>query len=217
MKKLSLFIAVCSLIASVLLTSCDTALTLKAVKTGGAELTITSDLTKETVNNIRSLTGSPADIPFFSEDELIKLLKDIGGFNIKAKVKSESAFDANCFLPDFTSGVFKSLNMVTLTGNTMTLTLGPEQLKNFYNQLTPEAQSYFDMFMAPAITGEKLNLAEYRELLSSLYGPKIAAEFTDGPVALTLTSPDGEKATKVKLTLGELMTIANEKSWSVTW
>ncbi len=198
-------------------TSCSSKLTLIAQQSGGATLAFSSNLNSQTAANIKALTGASENAPLIEQGDLVKLLKDIGGFSIKTEVSDDDRFNGDCYFPDFDSGVFKAVNIIKINDNTITLTMGPEQLSSIYNQLTEETQSYFDMFMAPSLTGEKLNLAEYRALLSSVYGPKIAAEFCDGPIEITLVSPDGTKTSAVKLTLGELMTLTKEKSWSVTW
>ena len=101
--------------------------------------------------------------------------------------------------------------------NSLTLTIGPAQLKRLYQLSSEEAQTYFDLLMIPALNDETMTVAEYSDLLASLYGKQFASDLTGGSLQLQLLSPDGKKKTEVNLPLGQVLTATSEKKWSVTW
>jgi hypothetical protein len=62
-----------------------------------------------------------------------------------------------------------------------------------------------------------MSVKEYRELLSSMYGPSFANEIVDGKLTINLSSPNGKTKVEETLNLGELLTANEEKSWSITF
>ena len=125
----------------------------------------------------------------------------------------------------FASGSARSISEITLaktgilsrTKKSLTLTLGSIQFQALYAMLDEESQAYFDLMMIPALSDEKMTPAEYNELLASVYGQTFADEITGGSFSMTLISPDGKKRTTAKVTLGEILSLTAEKSWTVNW
>ena len=123
------------------------------------------------------------------------------------------------------SGSARSISEITLaktgilsrTKKSLTLTLGSIQFQALYAMLDEESQAYFDLMMIPALSDEKMTPAEYNELLASVYGQTFADEITGGSFSMTLISPDGKKRTTAKVTLGEILSLTAEKSWTVNW
>ena len=88
--------------------------------------------------------------------------------------------------------------------------------------------------MAPVLTQESMNAQEYRELVSTVYGEKMAAEMESAQVRITLCPPDGASIKKTSLSsterartlankavlnipLSEFLTLSEPKTFSITW
>jgi len=101
--------------------------------------------------------------------------------------------------------------------NSLTLSIGPSQISAFYELLNEDSKSYIDLLMIPALIGEKMSKAEYRDLLASMYGPSFADEIVDGKVKINLSSPDGRKSLKEEISLGDLLTAEKELIWTIKY
>ena len=95
--------------------------------------------------------------------------------------------------------------------------LGAEQFQAFYSLLSEEFRSYFDLMMIPGLIGEKMTAAEYEQLLSSMYGPTFAKDVVSGTLEISLSSPDGKKTLKDTISLGDILTLSETKTWKISW
>ena len=73
------------------------------------------------------------------------------------------------------------------------------------------------LMMIPALIGEKMSVPEYRELLASMYGPSFADEIVNGNLTINLSSPNGKKTLSKTISLGEILTATEEKTWSISF
>ena len=217
-----LFVAACALCALVLLAGCSPTLSVKAEGADGAAisfLTGFSDATARLVRSLLATVGADAggDEPLFSAEDLRGVL-EAGGFSkIDAKNVSSTTINASASYPNLRTGELAKTGILSRTATSLTLTLGPRQLWALYALSNEETQLYLELLMIPALSGDELTPAEYTSLLASLYGANFAGELAGGTLTLTLSSPDGKKRTSMKVTLGEILTLTEEKSWSITW
>lgn len=214
-KKTSVFVL--AGFFAVLCTACSPVITVNATNDGGAKFSFKTGFSKETTKTLRTISGVGENEQLFSAEYMEAILKEAGGENVAASVPSANEIETSALIKKIKESALGYTGVLSRTSKSLTLTIGPEQFLKFYNILTEDSKSYFDMLMIPALIGETMNAEEYRELLSSMYGPSFANELVDGKISITLTSPDGKKVKKATSTLGEILTLREEKSWTVYW
>ena len=211
------FVLVLAGFFAVLCTACSPVITVNATNDGGAKFSFKTGFSKETTKTLRTISGVGENEQLFSAEYMEAILKEAGGENVAASVPSANEIETSALIKKIKESALGYTGVLSRTSKSLTLTIGPEQFLKFYNILTEDSKSYFDMLMIPALIGETMNTEEYRELLSSMYGPSFANELVDGKISITLTSPDGKKVKKATSTLGEILTLREEKSWTVSW
>jgi len=200
---------------SALFISCKPQISVKALSENSADLSFSTGFSEEISKTIHSISGLDPQIPLFNKDDILVLLQNSGVTDVKASVPSPTEIS--------TSGIFATDTQIFSTGflaiskNSLSFTIGPDQLKNFYNSLNEDAKSFLDLMMIPCLIDETMSPAEYKELLASMYGPAFAEEIVDGSITIKLTSPDGKKQKKDTVKLGDLLTYTQAKSWEVKW
>lgn len=211
------FVLVLAGFFAVLCIACSPVITVNATNDGGAKFSFKTGFSKETTKTLRTISGVGENEQLFSAEYMEAILKEAGGENVAASVPSANEIETSALIKKIKESALGYTGVLSRTSKSLTLTIGPEQFLKFYNILTEDSKSYFDMLMIPALIGETMNAEEYRELLSSMYGPSFANELVDGKISITLTSPDGKKVKKATSTLGEILTLREEKSWTVSW
>lgn len=212
-----------AVLASLFFAGCTPELSIQAVSSDGIQLSFQTGFSANAEKTLRALassvSGSESDssVPVISASDMQMILEDAGFTNITAKNASPTAISTTADYLATKQGELSKTDFVTRGEHSLTLTFGPRQFKSLYALSNEESQMYFDLLMIPALEDETLSVAEYNALLASLYGKSFADEITSGKLSVTLSSPDGKKRTNVSLSLGELLTLAEEKSWSVTW
>lgn len=71
-----------------------------------------------------------------------------------------------------------------------------KKLRHFYELLPFELQSYIDLIVAPAFTGEKMSSDEYLDLISSIYGNETADELKNGDVIIKMDTKNKKMSEK---------------------
>ncbi len=99
--------------------------------------------------------------------------------------------------------------------NTVTVKLSPETLASLIENMPDEMQSYSDLLMAPVFTGETMAKTEYTQLIASVYGADAASELEKSAIRLTLSA--GRTSKTFTLPLVDLLTLTQEKIFSITW
>lgn len=202
--------------------ACSPDLTVQATGVDGATISFSTGFSKSTEQTLKSIVGAVSGeandtAPLFNANDISAMLKATGLQQVFANSKDATTL--------FASGSARSISEITLaktgilsrTKKSLTLTLGSIQFQALYAMLDEESQAYFDLMMIPALSDEKMTPAEYNELLASVYGQTFADEITGGSFSMTLISPDGKKRTTAKVTLGEILSLTAEKSWTVNW
>ena len=214
MKKIQFLLGMA--LSLTVLTSCSPKISVKANGAGGADVVFKTGFSDSTASTLRTISGLPTNSPIFSADDIKEILTQAGIERTVVRTPTPVHVEASGFIPNVPSELSKA-KMFSQSGRSLSITLGPNQMKEMYSRLDTESQAYFDMMMIPALIGEDMDAEEYRQLLSALYGTKFANELVDGKLSITLTAPDGKKTTKAEATLGEILTLTEEKTWSVTW
>lgn len=207
-------------LAVVGLASCSTSITVTAKNNDDVNLNFTSSFSKQAQDALLSLTGAgenSKNSPLISADDVKSFLFSSQATNVKADVSPQNEINASGDFATVSDKKLSALNILKRTPASLTLSLGPEQIAAFYNSLPEDTRSYFDLLMIPCLNDEKMDIGEYTELLASVYGTTLAQEIVNGQIKIELKSENPKKTVKAQLTLGELFTQTEQKTWSVSW
>ncbi len=220
----------CSCLALVfillLCSACSPSLAIQA--NGADEATLTfktgfSPLLEKTFKSMmQSVSGTndaqdAADAPLFSKENVAALMESAGLTHVTATNPNASTVTSKGNIVGISKSALAKADMLFRTKNSLSLALGPKQFQSLYAMLDEESQAYFDLMMIPSLNDDTMTPSQYEELLSSVYGQKFAEEITRGSLFITLSSPDGKKKTDIQVSLGEVLTLTEEKRWTVQW
>lgn len=214
MKRFLIF----ALSASVLsiLASCSPSVSVRAKKGGSVDVSFKTGFSAETSASLKKIMGIPQSEPIFSSADMVQFLTEAGASSVSARVPSENEVSAGGSLKSPKNSALSATGILEMTENSMSLKIGPEQIRKFYSLLDDNSKSYVDMMMIPALDGESYSVDEYKLMLSALYGPSLASEIADGKVSIELESPNGKKIRAAE-TLGNLLTLNQERVWKIEW
>ncbi|TYT79395.1 hypothetical protein [Treponema phagedenis] len=121
------------------------------------------------------------DIPDIKEN----LVKQ--GFTVRALEKKSFAGLEADIGARWNQSLIKSV--LNTKKGTIDFHLAPEDLKEIHALLPDESKEYADLLMAPVFTGEELSVDEYKAVVFSAYGEKIAKELTQSSFDFTIRCP----------------------------
>lgn len=78
---------------------------------------------------------------------------------------------------------FLGINKVS-SGDEFYLAIDPQSLAASILQENTSAKTLADILMAPVISGERMSLAEYKDLLAEIYGAPLASELLSGDLTI---------------------------------
>lgn len=209
------FFLISAVSISFLFMSCLPQISVKAGSNDEATIFFSTGFSQATAKTLQAATGADPNAPLFNKNDVLMVLNSAGAINTSATIPSPTEIATTGTLPTLSTHPLATAELVTKTDKSLTLTLGPKQITAFYGLLSEDAKSYLDLMMVPALIGETMSVEEYRELLSSMYGPTFADEIVTGKLSITLASPDGKKTIKETVSLGEILCATEEKSWSL--
>ena len=172
---------------------------------------------EETAKALRQMTGAGDEVPIFAEADIKSLLLQAEAEDIKVSSPSSNELSSSAAIKNIAQNVLSECKIIEKNKNSLSLSLGPEQFQSFYSLLSDEFKSYFDLMMIPCLIGEKMPAPEYEALLSSMYGPAFAKDIVSGNLEISLSSPDGKKNLKDSVSLGEILTLSETKTWKLSW
>lgn len=180
-----------------------------------AQVDFGSVFSKVFIDTFGSVSGnSGEELPLNSEGTKA-ILSNAGLKSVYAKSAGKTLSASGIY--DKSSSALTESGIIKSSEKNLTVTLGPAQFKSLYSLLDEEGQSYFDLLMIPCLIDEEMSTEEYSELVASMYGSSFATDLTNGKLTLTLCSPDKSKKMPVQIKLGELFTMTESKSWTVSW
>lgn len=118
-------------------------------------------------------------------DVLEMKTQSLAGISTKVKLKKENRTAAEFFVFDGSEGK-------------LACKITPANIKEFAGMLSSEDREYFDLLMAPVLTGESMNAAEYEALISSAYGETIAKDLKKSKFVMTFRFPKKITAASIK-------------------
>lgn len=124
------------------------------------------------------------NLQYFSQSQvkIQKKSEKIYDFIANAKIKNIAKFPKECLsqkkLPDGKTRVIFSL--------------GAESLRTALLHDEGMLKTFADILMAPLVTGEEMPAAEYKDLLSEIYGEAVASELLSEKFKIEFVCPDGK-------------------------
>ncbi|MBQ0050570.1 MAG: hypothetical protein KBT11_00730 [Treponema sp.] len=214
MKKICILISVFFISLSFI--GCKPKIEIQAAEKDEVVVKFSTGFAAETAKALRSMSGISENQALLSENDIKTVLAQLNSKNEKVSMPSPTEIAAEGTF-DLKQNQLSKCGLITKTENSISLSLGPKQFQNFYELLNEEFKSYFDLMMVPALIGEKMTVAEYDELLASMYGPTFAKDLTAGEVEIILKNQNGKKILKETVPLGELLTTTEEKVWKLNF
>lgn len=205
------------LIFSLAFTSCLPQVSIKAGNNDEAVIFFTTGFSESASKTLQSISGADPNSPLFNKTDVLNLLKEAGAVNTSASLPTPHEISTTGTIPEVAKNPLSQAGLLSKTEKSLTLSIGPKQINTFYEFLSDDAKAYFDLMMIPCLIGEKMEVSEYRELLSSMYGPTFADEIVNGKLTISLSSPDGRKKLKETISLGELLCTTEEKNWTIKY
>ena len=211
---------------SLFLVSCSPSISVKAENSDAATIGFSANFSlsansafKEFLDLAQENSGlaENTNSTLFSKQELENFLISAGAKNVSANVEKDGKTSASGKIENLSKSLLASSKILSKTQSSLTFSLGPEQCKSIYEKLDEETQGYFDLLMIPCLNDEKMNVEEYENLLSFVYGPDLAKQIVSQNLQIELKSPDSRKILSQKIKLGELLTLNEQKSWSASW
>lgn len=95
---------------------------------------------------------------------------------------------------------------------TFALTLNPETLAASILQEDSAAKTLADILMAPIISGEEMSLDEYKDLLTEIYGTRLASELLSGDLVVEFVA-NGQKQIQ-RVSVSDLLLSASGKQFA---
>lgn len=83
---------------------------------------------------------------------------------------------------------------------TFTLTLSPQSLAASILQEDSAAKTLADILMAPLISGEEMTLQDYKDLLTEIYGDRLASEILAGDLVIEFIANGKKQSQKIPVT-----------------
>ena len=211
------FFFIASFLLSFSFMSCLPQISVKAGANDEATILFSTGFSKATAKTLQAAANADENAPLFNKDDVLMVLNSAGAINTSATLPSPNEISTAGTLPNLSKHPLSLTGLINKTDKSLKLTLGPKQISEFYELLSDDAKSYLDLMMVPALIGEKMSVSEYRELLASMYGPSFADEIVNGKLTINLASPNGKKTLKDSVSLGELLTTVDEKSWTLNF
>ncbi len=200
-----------------LFVSCKPSLSVKAGNSDEATILFSTGFSQSTAKTLKNLSGIDEKAAIFNKEDILTLLLSAGATNPSATLPTPTDITASGTINELSKNQLSLTGLITKSADSITLTIGPRQIVDFYTLLNDDAKSYLDLMMIPALIGEKMSFQEYQDLLSSMYGPTFADEIVNGKLSINLSSPDGKKKLKDEISLGELLTAEKQKVWSLKY
>lgn len=94
---------------------------------------------------------------------------------------------------------------------TFALNLNPQSLAASILQEDSAAKTLADILMAPLISGEEMSLQDYKDLLTEIYGDRLAQEILSGDLVVEFVA--GGKKQSQRVSVSDLLLSANGKQF----
>ena len=210
----ALFTAAFTFGAALFFCGCPLKVTINLDKNDNKSIYFSSNLGTaflENLNNLQQVPGQEGG----SSDNLERISSKIQSELNQSYFKNASVrFDKNTLtasaqvnsqkaLPTEFLGINKS------SGDEFYVALDPQSLAAAILQENTTAKTLADILMAPIISGEQMSLAEYKDLLTEIYGAPLASELLSGDLTIEFIK-NGKKQVQ-RVPVSDLLLAADGK------
>ena len=197
--------------------SCKNEAVFTVTGTDSLQLDFAINFSGDFAAELSSLAGESSHKQVFLLPEDSKSIMENAGIKVlSSKTEKDGTIKTKGEIPAVSKHFLSSINAIHLEKNKFSVTLGPSQFCSLYEKLSEEAQGYFDLLMIPSLNDEELSAQEYKDLLASVYGEKLAESFFSEKFTLTINGKNSVSK-KIQISLGELFTLKDSKNWQVEW
>lgn len=137
----------------------------------------------------------------FNSEDVSRIFSDSGFENVKSETfDSGKNLEVKANLSSKAQDPISKSGMIFDSEKDFRIILNKENMLNLYENLSSELQTYLDMLMAPIFTNEEMTNEEYIELVSEVYGQKLAEELANATIKIMIEQPlKSEKNYSIKL------------------
>lgn len=137
----------------------------------------------------------------FNADEVSRIFTDSGFENVQSKTfDSGKNLQVKANLSETAQDPISKSGMIFDSEKDFKIIINKENMLSLYENLSSELQTYLDMLMAPVFTNEEMTNDEYIELVSEVYGQKLAEELANATIKIIIEQPlKSEKNYSIKL------------------
>lgn len=199
------------LICLMAFTGCTSKLSVKPLGNDQSRIGISIELgniLEETLDTamagLNEIEGEQAGKNIFDLPSIKKSIENAGCKNISISSPSRTSLNLSF------SGKF---DFIEYTQTKTTLRITPKFMQEFSKSLGEEFNSIMDLFMAPALTNEKMTKEEYADLVSVVYGEKLTDKLMKSTMEIAITSPKGKEKVH-KILLADLLILSEEKTFT---
>ena len=186
----ALLLAALAFAAALFFCGCPLKVTVNLDKNDNKSIYFSSSLGTAFVENLNKLQQVPGQEGGPS-DNLERISKKIEAELNQSFFKNASVrFDKNSLTASAQVNSQKALPTEFLginkasSGDEFYLAIDPQSLAASILQENTSAKTLADILMAPVISGERMSLAEYKDLLAEIYGAPLASELLSGDLTI---------------------------------
>ena len=201
--------------AALFFCGCPLKVTINLDKNDNKSIFFSSSLGTAFVENLDALQQVPGQVGGPS-DNLERISKKIEAELNQSFFKNASVrFDKNSLTASAQVNSQKALPTEFLginkasSGDEFYLAIDPQSLAASILQENTSAKTLADILMAPIISGEEMSLAEYKDLLTEIYGAPLASELLSGDLTIEYIR-NGKKQIQ-RIPVSELLLAADGK------
>jgi hypothetical protein len=222
---------------SLLFVSCAAKISGVIHENGSADISITASLEPKTAALLQSLSANSGS--FFVDAASIGIsataapgvssaqFKNINSIAVEGHITIEK-IDDFLLLTESSGGNYRFVSYRQNSSEealsiNLDLTRGPDII----NLFSSDVASYLEAIMAPLATGEVLTVAEYLDLVTSVYGSNVSNEIKSAVVSIDFTVPGSIKTVKggsfakdkavFSVPLAELLVLEKPIAYEIVW
>ncbi len=205
------------LLSAIAFTSCSPAVNVQQKPNGDILVSFRTGFSQIAAKTLRSISGVADSDPIFYTEDIETALKSFKIRDARATIPSPTEIAAEGNISSISENELSKSGILKSSKNSLSLSLGPDQFRALYDILDETSQAYFDMLMIPSLIGETMSLEDYKKLVASLYGATFANELLNGTLSIKLSSPLAKSKISETVSVGEILTLSETKTWSISW
>ena len=178
-------------------TACASSAHVKIADTDYVDLTIALRPSGVLENTVKKIAAGSGQASIFQEKEIRKSFESQQIVVQSLQLTGVCGLKLSCSVPR-NHRLLKRLVYHEPAKKTVALQVSPHTVQELLALIPEENRDFVDILMAPVVTGEKISVEEYRETISTIYGPKMAAGLDQSVFTILVESPYRVQTCSVK-------------------